>query len=213
MLTRIHTQHHSTTRSRKPGVVLWCYVWIKSRIHESNHEATNLSYAQIFKLVWSVKIPLEKSHWNGCVKLTDIRLTRIARWHACRLSRASQMSPCHELTEEWGPEVMGVASLPQASSPVGSRWHTLHAYISMHAILPQAKFWPSSIFVTCVCLCVRIGLSVSLLVYQSWACPHDNSWPIQARSAQFGKNMRNTLVKIPIVLGVDWPRPLRSNLT
>ena len=46
-----------------------------------------------------------------------------------------------------------------------------------------------------------------------WACPHRNSSPIQARITKFGPEMQNTLVKIPIVLGGNWPRPSRSNLT
>ena len=46
-----------------------------------------------------------------------------------------------------------------------------------------------------------------------WACPHHNSSPIQARITKFGPEVQNTLVKIPIVLGGNWPRPSRSNLT
>ena len=41
--------------------------------------------------------------------------------------------------------------------------------------------------------------SVCVCVYQSIACPHDNSSPVQARITQFGLQMKNTLVKIPIV--------------
>ena len=33
----------------------------------------------------------------------------------------------------------------------------------------------------------------------SWACPHHNSSPIQARITKFGPKVRNTLFKIPIV--------------
>ena len=46
-----------------------------------------------------------------------------------------------------------------------------------------------------------------------WACPHHNSPPIQARISKFGPEVQNTLVKIPIVLGGDWPWPSRSNMT
>ena len=45
----------------------------------------------------------------------------------------------------------------------------------------------------CMCLCV--------CVYQSLACPHDNSSPAQARITKFGAEKQNTLVKIPIVEG------------
>ena len=57
----------------------------------------------------------------------------------------------------------------------------------------------------CLCLCV--------CVYQSLACPDDNSSPVQARITKFGPEKQNTLVKFPIVLGGKWPWPSRSNLT
>ena len=53
----------------------------------------------------------------------------------------------------------------------------------------------------CVCVC------------QSLACPCDNLGPVQARIAKFGSKMQKTLVKVPIVLGGNWPWPSRSNLT
>ena len=54
---------------------------------------------------------------------------------------------------------------------------------------------------------------VSVCVYQSLACLHDNSSPVQARMTKFGPEKQNTLVKIPIVFGSGWPWPSRSNLT
>ena len=36
-----------------------------------------------------------------------------------------------------------------------------------------------------------------------WACPRNNSSPVQARATKFGPEVLNTLVKIPVVLGVD----------
>ena len=56
-----------------------------------------------------------------------------------------------------------------------------------------------------------VGLCVC--VYQSRACPHDNSSPIQARITKFGPEMQNTLVWVPIVLGDDRSWSSRSNLT
>ena len=47
---------------------------------------------------------------------------------------------------------------------------------------------------------------------QFWACPDHNSLPIQARITKFGPEVENSLVKVPIVLGGNWPRPSRSNL-
>ena len=55
----------------------------------------------------------------------------------------------------------------------------------------RGLFWPLGIVVACVCVCV----------YQSLACPHDNSSPVQARITKFGPEKQNTLVKIPFVLG------------
>ena len=46
-----------------------------------------------------------------------------------------------------------------------------------------------------------------------WTCPHHNSPPIQARITKFGPKVLNTVVKIPIVFGGNWPWPSRSNMT
>ena len=43
-----------------------------------------------------------------------------------------------------------------------------------------------------------------------WACPHHKASPIQARITKFGPEVQITLVKIPIVLGGNWPWPSRS---
>ena len=59
----------------------------------------------------------------------------------------------------------------------------------------------------CVCPCVRVS------VYQSLACPRDNSSAVHARITKFGWETQNTLVKMPIIFGGDWPWPSRSNLT
>ena len=45
---------------------------------------------------------------------------------------------------------------------------------------------------------------------QFWACPDHNSLPIQARITKFGPEVENSLVKVPIVLGGNWPRSSRS---
>ena len=45
-----------------------------------------------------------------------------------------------------------------------------------------------------------------------WACPWDNSSPVPARANKFGPEVQNTLVKIPIVLGVDWAWHVKFNL-
>ena len=76
-----------------------------------------------------------------------------------------------------------------------------------HIVFTRGQFWPSGIVVASVCL------SVCLCVRQSLACPRDNLSPVQARITKFGPEEQNTLVKIPIVLGVNWPWTSRSNLT
>ena len=60
---------------------------------------------------------------------------------------------------------------------------------------------------------LSLPVSVCVCVYQSLACPDDNSSPVQARITKFGPEKQNTLVKFPIVLGGKWPWPSRSNLT
>ena len=77
------------------------------------------------------------------------------------------------------------------------------------------SFYPRPVLAFGYCRCLRlcVCLSVCLSVCQSLACPRDNSGPIQARIAKFGPKMQKTLVKVPIVLGGNWPWPSRSNLT
>ena len=60
---------------------------------------------------------------------------------------------------------------------------------------------------------LSLPVSVCVCVYQSLACPHDNSSPVQARITKFGPEKQNTLAMILIVLGGKWPWPSRSNLT
>ena len=83
-----------------------------------------------------------------------------------------------------------------------------HQFIKLH-IWQVYNFYPRPVLASgycrCLCLCV--------CVYQSLACPDDNSSPVQARITKFGPEKQNTLVKFPIVLGGNWPWPSRSNLT
>ena len=94
-----------------------------------------------------------------------------------------------------------------------TKWLTFCRWLfEMHfpvRIFTRGQFWPSGIVVACVCVCVSVCLSVC----QSLAFPRDNSGPVQARIAKFGPKMQKTLVKVPIVLGANWPWPSRSNLT
>ena len=76
-----------------------------------------------------------------------------------------------------------------------------------HVVFTRGQFWPPGIVIACVCVCVCQS------VCQSLACPRHNLGPVQARIAKFGPKMQKTLVKVPIVLGGNWPWPSRSNLT
>ena len=51
-----------------------------------------------------------------------------------------------------------------------------------------------------VSLCVHVA--VCLCVYQSRACPHDNSPLVEAKITKFGVEVQKTLIKVPIALGV-----------
>ena len=75
--------------------------------------------------------------------------------------------------------------------------------INIHYVFIQGQFLPFSIVITCICVCSMC---------EPQACPCDNSSPDQARIPKFHQKMKNTLAKIHIILGVDWPRPSRSNL-
>ena len=76
------------------------------------------------------------------------------------------------------------------------RWENWSPWV----FLPEASFglWVLSL-PTSVCVCISVSAC------QPWACPHDNLWPIQARITKFGSEVQNTLVKITIVLGWNWP--------
>ena len=94
----------------------------------------------------------------------------------------------------------------------GRVWQTMFCiYLCIVLKLPsfvtRGQFWPSGIVVASVCL------SVCLCVRQWLACPRDNLSPVQATITKFGPEEQKTLVKIPIVLGVNWPWTSRSNLT
>ena len=47
------------------------------------------------------------------------------------------------------------------------------------SFITRGQFWPSGIVIAPVCV------SVSVCVYQSLACPHDNSSAVQARITKF----------------------------
>ena len=69
------------------------------------------------------------------------------------------------------------------------------------------NFYPGPVLAFGYCRCLRLCVRVSVCpcVYQSLACPHDNSSSGQGRITKFGVQVQKTLVKVPIVLGGDRP--------
>ena len=76
----------------------------------------------------------------------------------------------------------------------------------------KARFLPEASFGLRV-LSSPASVGLCVCVYQSRACPHDDSSPFQARITKFVPEMQNTLVWVPIVFGDDRPWSSRSNLT
>ena len=76
------------------------------------------------------------------------------------------------------------------------------SHVKVPIVLWTDRPWPS-----------RSNLTWKSKFTPFWACPRHNSPPIQARITKFGPEAQNTLVKIPIVLGDNWPWTSRSNLT
>ena len=62
-------------------------------------------------------------------------------------------------------------------------------HLSDQQFLPEASFG-----LRVLSSPASVGLCARVCVYQSRACPHDNSSPIQARITKFGPEMQNTFV-------------------
>ena len=78
-------------------------------------------------------------------------------------------------------------------------------------IFDSLLFYQRPVLASGYCRCLR--LSVCLCVRQPRACPRHKSSCVQARTTKFGQKVQNNFVKVPIVLGGDWPWPSMSNLT
>ena len=72
-----------------------------------------------------------------------------------------------------------------------------------NTIFTRGQHRPSGIVIAWVCVCVCVN----------FFCPDDNSLHVPARIIKFGPKIQQILLKCPIVFGVDWPWPSRSNLT
>ena len=72
----------------------------------------------------------------------------------------------------------------------------------------QSSFYPRPVLAFGYCRCLRLSVRPSV---RHKVCPRDNSSPVQARATKFGSEVLNTLVKIPVVLGVDWAWHVKFN--
>ena len=98
-------------------------------------------------------------------------------------------------------EIFASSFIPSEFKPLFHYIPVLQIVTEIGRVFTRGQFWHPGIVVACVC------------VYQSLACPHDNSSPVQAWITKFDPEKQNTLDKILIVLGGNWPWPSRSNLT
>ena len=105
------------------------------------------------------------------------------RWPCPSISPSVRPSPVQARITKFGPKMQ-------------------NTLVKVPIVLGGNQPWPS-----------RSNLRSKSKFTPFWACPHHNSSPIQDRITKFGPEVQNTLVKIPIVLGGNWPRPSRSNLT
>ena len=133
--------------------------------------------------------------------LTSPILTQIRRFRTIGRSQLSNPSdlPCSLKKCIWKClEMVAILSQPQCANTLNQmvaifKWH----------------FYPRPVLAFGYCRCLRLSVCVS--VRQPRACPHHNSSRVQARTTKFGQKMQNNFVKVPIVLGGDWPWPSRSN--
>ena len=64
--------------------------------------------------------------------------------------------------------------------------------MNQNTFFTRGQFWPLGIVVACIS-CVHVCVCV-------WMNPCNNLWLVQATMNEFGPEVQNTLVKIPIVL-------------
>ena len=120
-----------------------------------------------------------------------------------------------------------MSTYTRAAHHCDHRWHsetgTLNqttsiatAFIQINSISQKSvilRFYPRPVMAFRYCHHLRLSVCVCVCVRQSSVCPDDNLSPAQATITKIRPEVQNTLVKIPIVLGVHWPWPLRSNWT
>ena len=98
------------------------------------------------------------------------------------------------------------------SGPVQARVKLGSPNLDQRCKIPWLSMLRSLLFGGHLTLTFKVELNINLRIYPIWACPHHNPLSIQARSTKFGPDVENSLVKVPAVLGGNWPWPSRSNL-
>ena len=169
--------------------------WLFALWQDVGHHShtSKLSWSMLKMRTGSVEISVPLAHSRNRRGLWETQSPRDICWCIKNMLCIAQAS-CDEISGTITSAIINIGLLLQRDG-----------YNS--TIFTRGQFWPSGIVVASVCL------SVCLCVRQSLACPRDNLSPVQARIIKFGPEEQNTLVKIPIVLGVNWPWTSRSNLT
>ena len=164
-----------------------------------------------------VKVPIVLGAWKvkfylitkSCI-FASVFVSLKYLWHAKSMLNCSTSNMAPLIF--WFPKCKPKGSFPglwitRRSVKQTTRRFALYFY-KLLLVFTGGQLWPSGIWpsgnvAACVCLCG----------HQSRACPRDLLWLVPARITKFEPDMQNILVKIPIVLGVGWPWPSRSNLT
>ena len=126
--------------------------------------------------------------------------------------KPTQLPDCFMSTRKSSPHVIRRWTQPVVIAAENTKHREKQSRVNFSNFLPEASYGlrvlslPASV---CVCVCVY----VCVCVRQSSVCPDDNLSPAQATITKFGPEVQNTLIKIPIVFGVHWPWPSRSNWT
>ena len=137
--------------------------------------------------------------WKGQESLTKV--AKFGPFPSTILYKSCLFYPSWQATSfERPPSWVAFVEGFDCNWPKSAHWHFLNPWSHF---LPEANFG------------LRVfssPVSVSQCVYQSLACLHDNSSPVQGRITKFGPEKQNNWVKITI-LGGDWPWPSKSNIT
>ena len=159
---------------------------LRSQIYHGYEElSTDTNYP-----IWRQKLPYMKKTRKkkqvcgaACFMAAEIKFSEDVRHQVCPRDNSS---PVQARITKFGPKMQ-------------------NTLVKVPIVFGGNQPWPS-----------RSNLRSKSKFTPFWAYPHHNSSPIQAtwaRITKFGPEVQNTKIKIPIVLGGNWPWPSRSNLT